>query len=89
MIRAIVRRTIEGTLTDEEKGNLQFMFGITLNTAHLNSFTNAVLFLINNVKSKQYLRSTLKGTAATRGNKSSNTNRILTHGNSITSTAAI
>ena len=89
MIRAIVRRTIEGTLTDEEKGNLQFMFGITLNTAHLNSFTNAVLFLINNVKSKQYLRSTLKGTAATRGNKSSNTNRILTHGNSITSTAAM
>ena len=89
MICAIVRCTIEGTLTDEEKRNLQFIFGITLNTAHLNSFTNAVLFLINNVKSKQYLRSTLKGTAATTGNKSSNTNRILTHGNSITSTAAM
>lgn len=89
MICAIVRHTIEGTLTDEEKGNLQFIFGITLNVAHLNSFTNAVLFLINNVKSKQYLISTLKGTAVTRGNPSSNTNRIFTHGNSITSTAAI
>ena len=68
---AIVRRTIEDTLTDKEKGNLQFLFGITLNTVHFNSFTNAVLFLTNNVKSKQYLRSILKGTAVTRGNPGS------------------
>ena len=68
MICAIVLGNIEATLTDNEKGNLQFIFEKTIHTARLNSFTNAVLFLASNVKSKQYLRSFLKGNADNRVN---------------------
>ena len=68
MICAIVLGNIEATLTDNEKGNLQFIFEKTIHTARLNSFTNAVLFLASNVKSKQYLRSFLKGNTDNRVN---------------------
>ena len=56
LVCAIVRGNIEATLTDKGKGNLQFIFGITLKIAYVNSSTNAVLFLASNVKSKKYLR---------------------------------
>ena len=61
IVCAIVRGKIEHRLTDEEKGNLQFIFGITVNLLYVNSSTNAVLFLASNVKSKKYLISFLKG----------------------------
>ena len=47
-------------LNEEKKERLQFIFGITITIAHLNSFINAILFLVNNVKAKQYLISFLK-----------------------------
>ena len=68
LICGIVRDKIQATLTEEGKGQLQFIFGRTIILAHLNSFTNAVLFLANNLKSKQYLRSFLKGNADSRVN---------------------
>ena len=40
-------------LNEEKKERLQFIFGITITIAHLNSFINAILFLANNVKAKQ------------------------------------
>ena len=63
IVCALVRANIEATLTDEGKGNLQFIFVITINLVYVNSSTNGVLFLASNVKSKKYLRSFLKGNA--------------------------
>ena len=63
IVCAIVKGNIEAILTDEEKGILQFIFGITINLIYVNSSTNAVLFLTSNVKSKKYLRSLLKDNA--------------------------
>ena len=51
---AILRGNIEATLTDEGIGNLQFIFGITINLVYANSSTNAVLFLASNVRPKKY-----------------------------------
>ena len=58
---AIEQDKILATLNEEGKERLQFIFGITINIAHVNSFINAILFLATNVKAKQYLRSFLKG----------------------------
>ena len=44
IVCAILRGNIEATLTDEEKRNLQFIFGITINLVFVNSSTNAVSF---------------------------------------------
>lgn len=68
LVCSIVRDKIQTTLTEEGKGWLQFIFGITIILAHLNSFTNAILFLASNVKSEQYLRSFLRGNADNRVN---------------------
>ena len=68
LVCSIVRDKIQTTLTEEGKGWLQLIFGITIILAHLNSFTNANLFLASNVKSEHYLRSFLRGNADNRVN---------------------
>ena len=56
LIRGIVRSRLNGS----DKEHLEFVFEMLMNLVFMNSFGNAILFLLSNERAKRYLKQFLR-----------------------------